>query len=345
MPLVAGGLLISLLLLLQVLGLLALHKTSLPLVRGLLGGWAEQKGFRRWFLRAIGAVALGNAIEWVVHRVRQAVARAALVNLDAVTLYLRDLGMIAHYTYKELGDLAPSWADSFAIFRHRTVPHAINTKVIPVKVAAAHAGALAGRSISLGNANRIRLGRSIDRLKKQYGLLAGILLGIDILVKGRHAARHHTDHAETIPAHTRDIGRLKAQEKALEQRLAREGSRLSTLEKVLGGLGLAGLLVRTIAKRWPWLFCRNWKKIGPRVCSMHTGLLDFLLGAGAAMFVFAELCQLIKLVGIVAARVLPKLIAPLAVAGAALCDGEHSAAPNLPLATTALPQVNNPLTF
>lgn len=280
MPLVAGGLLISLLLLLQVLGLLALHKTSLPLVRGLLGGWAEPKGFRRWFLRAIGVVALGNAIEWVVHRVRQAVARAALVNLDAVTLYLRDLGVIAHYTYKELGDLAPSWADSFALFRHRTMPHEVNRKVIPVKVAATHAGALAGRSISLGNATRIRLGRSIDRLKKQYGLLAGILLGIDILVKGRHAARHHSDHVDTIPQQGKAI--------------ADQGARIKRIEKALGLGVLAALVYRILARVAPWLFCRNVKKLGQVACGLNPATMNSLLGLLLGAYAIGNLEQMTR---------------------------------------------------
>ncbi len=280
MPFVAGGLLISLLLLLQVFGLLTLHKTSLPLVRGLLGGWAEQKGFRRWFLRAIGVVALGNAIEWVVHRVRQAVARAALVNLDAVTLYLRDLGVIAHYTYKELGDLAPSWADSFAIFRHRTVPHAIDKKVIPVKAQAAHAGTLAGRSISLGNATRIRLGRSIDRLKKQYGLLAGILLGIDILVKGRHAARHHSDHADTLPQQGKAI--------------ADQGARIKRIEKALGLGVLATLVYKVLARVAPWLFCRNVKKLGQVACELNPATMNTLLGLLLGAYAIGNLEQMAR---------------------------------------------------
>src|SRR5437879_5314937 len=83
MPIVFGGALISFLVLFGVLGLIALHRASLPLVRGLFGGWAEQRGFRRWFLRAIGLDALANAIAWVGHRVRQTVANAAAANLAA----------------------------------------------------------------------------------------------------------------------------------------------------------------------------------------------------------------------------------------------------------------------
>src|SRR5207247_9305965 len=140
-----------------------------------------------------------NAVAWVVHRVRQAVANAALANLDAVTLYLHDLGVTAHQTYKELGALMPSWADDFGLFRHHTLPRLVKTAVAPAAAGAAAAGRTAGKSISLGNATRIRLGRSIDKLRKEMGLLAGILLGIDILVKGSHARHHHTDHPRLLP--------------------------------------------------------------------------------------------------------------------------------------------------
>jgi len=275
MPVVFGGLLVSILLLLSVFGLLALHRTSLPLVRGLLGGWAEQKGFRKWFLRAIGVEALANAIEWVVHRVRQAVARAAAANLDAATLYLRDLGAIAHWTYKELGALAPSWADSFGIFRHHTLPRMLKGEIAPTKAVATSAAHTAGRSISLGNATRIRLGRSIDRLKKQYGLLAGILLGIDILVRGRHAKAHHTDHTRTIPAQGKE--------------LADHDARIKRIEKALGLGVLATLVYRVLARVAPWLFCRNWKVLGRAVCGMNPDNLAALLTLLLGVFALSDL--------------------------------------------------------
>lgn len=281
MPLVAGGLLISVLLLLQVFGLLSLHRTSLPLVRGLLGGWAEQKGFRKWFLRAIGVNALANAIEWVVHRVREAVARAAAANMDAATLYLRDLGVVAHYTYKELGAIVPSWADSFGLFRHHTLPRLLHTAVAPAAHGATVAGRLAGRSISLGNANRIRLGRSIDRLKKEVGLLAGILIGIDILVKRGHALRHHADHTRTIPAQTKELADHRA--------------RLKRIEKALGLGVIAGLVYKVLARVAPWLFCRNWKVLGRAVCGMRPDTLNTLLGLLLGVFALSDLRRTAKI--------------------------------------------------
>jgi hypothetical protein len=276
MPLVFPSLLVSILLLLSVFGLLSLHRTSLPLVRGLLGGWAEQKGFRKWFLRAIGVIALGNAIAWVVHRVRQAVARAAAANLDAATLWLRDLGIVAHYTYKELGDGWAHYADTWALFRHRTFPHAVKTAVAPATHGAIAAGRLAGRSISLGNATRIRLGRSIDRLKKHYGLLAGILLGIDILVKGRHARTHHTDHTRVLPRTAREAARAKSLADRLTDELAEARARIKRIEKALGLGVLAGLIYKVLARVAPWLFCRNVKKLGNVACGINPNTMNAL---------------------------------------------------------------------
>ena len=120
-------------------------------------------------------------------------------------------------------------------------------------------------------------------------------------------------------------------------------NRIAAIEDTLAPAAILAAIAVLLETTYEWLFCPNMERAGKAVCGMRKGLLDFLLGAGAAMFLFSELCRLIELMGVVAARVLPTLIAPLAVAGAALCDGKHSAAPNLPLATTALPQVNNPL--
>lgn len=276
MPVVFGGLLISFLVLVGVIGLISLHRASLPLVRGLLGGWAEQRGFRRWFLRAIGFVALTNAIAWVVHRVRQAVANAAAANLDAVTLYLRDLGVLAHYTYKEIGDGWAHYAQSWALFRHHTFPKSLRAATIPAEVGARRAGQLAGRSISLGNATRIRLGRSIDRLKKETGLLAGILLGIDILVKGSHAHRHHTDHTRVLPKAASDAAHAGSLADRLADDLADAKARLKRIEKALGLGVLAGLVYKVLARVAPWLFCRNVKKLGNVACGLSPSTMSAL---------------------------------------------------------------------
>jgi hypothetical protein len=282
MPEILLRLLTPFLTVLTTFGLLILHRTALPLVRGLLGGFAEQKGFRKWFFHAIGLTALANAVGWVVHRVRQAVGRAAYANMDAVTLYLRDLGVLAHWTYKEIGDGWAHYADSWALFRHGTFPHAVKVATAPAVIGARHAGILAGRSISLGNATRIRLGRSIDRLKKETGLLAGILLGIDILVKGSHAHGHHLDHTRVLPKAASDAAHAGSLAGRLAEELADAKARLKAIEKAVGLGIIAGAIYKVLARVAPWLFCRNVKKLGNVACginpSMMTALEALLLG-------------------------------------------------------------------
>jgi hypothetical protein len=294
MPLVAGGLLISILLLLQVFGLLALHKTSLPLVRGLLGSIAEQKGFRKWFFHAIGLNALVNSIAWVVQRVRQSIANAVLPNLGVTTRWLQSYGNIAHWTYKEIGDGWAHYAQSWALFRHQTFPHALKAATLPATVGARHAGQLAGRSISLGNATRIRLGRSIDRLKKETGLLAGILLGIDILVKGSHAHRHHTDHTVTLPHAAAGAARAGALAGSLADEVARTKSRLKAIEKALGLGIIAAAIYKVLARVAPWLFCRNVKKLGNVACGINPDILNTLTALLLGTLAIEDLDQLAR---------------------------------------------------
>jgi hypothetical protein len=294
MPLVAGGLLISILLLLQVFGLLALHKTSLPLVRGLLGSMAEQKGFRKWFFHAIGLTALVNSIAWVVQRVRQSIANAVLPNLGVTTLWLQSYGNIAHWTYKELGDGWANYAQSWALFRHKTFPHALKAAVLPATVGARHAGQLAGRSISLGNATRIRLGRSIDRLKKETGLLAGILLGIDILVKGSHAHRHHTDHTRVLPKAASDAAHAGSLAGRLAEELADAKARLKAIEKAVGLGIIAAAIYKVLARVAPWLFCRNVKKLGNVACGINPDILNTLTALLLGTLAIEDLDQLAR---------------------------------------------------
>src|SRR6266568_4645210 len=164
-------------------GLLILHRTASINLRAVLAGFAEKGGFRRWFFHAIGLFALAGAIDHVVHRFREAIATVLSPTLPLIGHWLQALGSAAHWTYKEYGDFAAAWANHFAWFRHRTLPHEINKRVVPVKIAAAHAGALAGRVNEREKADRRRFSRGIDRLKRETGLLAGILLGIDVLVR------------------------------------------------------------------------------------------------------------------------------------------------------------------
>ncbi len=232
MPVIFGGALVSLLVLVGVFGLLVLHRTAGINLRAFLASFAEKSGFRRWFFRAIGLTALVGAIDHVVHRFRQAIATALAPTLPLLGRWLQALGSAAHWTYKEYGDWATHWADNFAWFRHRTLPHEINKKVVPVKIAAAHAGELAGRVGARERAHSKRFEHGIDRLRRETGLLAGILLGIDILVKRHHAKGHHYDHTHTLPHAA-----------AGAEAAGREAARLGKVVTRHGAL---------LKRSWPW---------------------------------------------------------------------------------------------
>jgi hypothetical protein len=277
MPEIAARLLVPLLILLQVFGLLILHKVALPLVRGLLGGFAEQKGFRKWFFHAIGLTALVDAVKWVVHRVRQSIANAALPNMGVATLWLNSWGNIAHNTYKEIGDGWAHYADSWALFRHHTFPHALKTAAIPAERGAAWAGRQAGKSISIGNLNRIRLGRSIDRLRKEMGLLAGILLGIDILVKGLHAGHHHRDHTHTLPHAAAGAAAAGAEAARLGKVQARHSALLKALAKLATIAGFTAVTRIALGRIWPWTRCSNFGRLSKLLNCSHFGFLANLL--------------------------------------------------------------------
>jgi hypothetical protein len=265
MPIVFGGLLISVLLLAQVLGLIALHKTSLPLVRGLLGGWAEQGGFRKWFLRAIGVTALAHAIEHVVHRVRQAIARAAVANLHPVTRYFQDLRALAHFTYAELGAFGNSIADSIGLLIHHKIPSLIHRVTNPIDARARAALNAARRSISLIHSLDHRLSR--------------LLHGIDRLVRDSVIPRVRAAEHAIAGVITRDLPALRRREAALEREVYGDlRARIGRIERALGLGVFAALVYKILAKVAPWLFCRNVNTVGRAVCGLNPNQLNALLG-------------------------------------------------------------------
>jgi hypothetical protein len=242
-----------------------------PLVQALQhphGAW-----WKRVVLKPLAVVAAATL--YVEKQVRLALSHFASASLHMLTRWFNGLASSIHHTYKELSELAPDWAGAFGHFRHHTMPREINRKVIPVKVAAAHAGALAGRVGARERANNRRLTRGIDRLKRETGLLAGILLGIDILVWGRHARRHHADHARVLPRH--------------ERALRNHATRLKRIERALGLGVLAALVYKVLARVAPWLFCRNWKVLGRAVCGMNPNALNSLIGLLLGVFALSDL--------------------------------------------------------
>jgi hypothetical protein len=92
----------------------------------------------------------------------------------------------------------------------------------------------------------------------------------------RPALRHATHAVDvTIP---RALGGIRTRVRGLERELAHPSTRwLRRTATAMWGAALLGLLVRTLARRFPWLFCRKVKNVGNRLCGLDSDLLSSLL--------------------------------------------------------------------
>lgn len=281
---------VELLALLAVLVALALSRTETIWLRPLVESLQHPRGswWKRMALKPLAAVAVATL--YIERAVRHALSNFAHGSLHLLTRFFAGLAATFHHTYADYAKGWHEWADAFAWFRHKTMPATIHKQVAPANARAKAAQREAARSISLGKALRIRTGRSIDRLNRKTGLLAGILLGIDVLVHGRHAPRHHADHTRTLP-HIRDVDipHGRAVDRAHGKELADHRSRLKRVEKTLAGV-VGGLIVfRILARVAPWLFCRNWKVLGRAVCGMNPNSLANLIGLLVGAWALSDL--------------------------------------------------------
>lgn len=302
------------------------------------GGWLQpfiqattvKHGFLwRMYLRTPVPAAI-RAGAWLFHKTVKAMGDALGLSLTPLVHWLTSAGTFVWMRTNLHAQFANQVATGMLRQRKHVMPAVAKQQVAPVKAAATHAGAMAGHALQRWKAEQRTRQRSIDRIHKKWLIpLALLFKGIDNLVRHKVIPR--------INAQSHLLHRV------IPRRLARINARLKRLERITTRAAIAAVVVRVIARRFPWLFCRNVKRLGARVCGMHSDFLNVLLGLGVGMFVFSELCRFIEQVAAIAARVVPKLIGPLAVEAAALCDGEHSAAASLPLQTTALPDVPAPL--
>src|SRR5204863_9008550 len=52
---------------------------------------------------------------------------------------------------------------------------------------------------------------------------------------------------------------------------------LKRIARSMWGVALFGLLIRVLARRFPWLFCRKVSGVGRRLCGLDQDLLNALL--------------------------------------------------------------------
>jgi hypothetical protein len=90
-------------------------------------------------------------------------------------------------------------------------------------------------------------------------------------------ALHHLTHAVDV-AIPRALGGIRSRLRDVEHEIAHPSTRwLRRTATAMWGAALLGLMIRTLARRFPWLFCRQVKKVGGRICGLDASLLDSLL--------------------------------------------------------------------
>lgn len=280
MPAALGGLAIGFGILVSGLLLLGLHQTNQQWLLPLLRTLAHPHGnfLTRAALKPLSLAAGG--IAYIVAQVDHAISVSASHYMHPLARWFRGLAAFVTLTAFHAGLFARETAIGFERLTAHVIPREIG-----------------------------RVTRPIDRRAKRaikIGTIAG-LLGANLAKRFAHVLGHeirpqlhHLRHATTV-ALPHAIGRIGARERAIERELRDSiNPRLRRLAKLIGAGYLIGLIVRTLAKRFPWLFCRKVKSVGGRLCGLDQDLLNSLLldtvliAGGISVVEFARELQAIE---------------------------------------------------
>jgi hypothetical protein len=246
-------------------GAFILYRTETMWLRPLVLALQHPHGswWKRLLLKSASAVAVATL--YVEKHVRLALSQFAAGGLHLLTRAFAGLASCFHYTYRELGLVAHDIADALAYLRHHTIPRLIHAATAPIAKVAHDAYAAALDAERFAKALEKRFLRGIDRLR--VSLEAWVLTrlhGIDRLI-GRLASRvKAVEHAITVTI-PHELGAIRV--------------RLTRLEKLLGIGALTAAIIRVLARRFPWLFCRNVGTVGRAICGMNPNQLNALLAA------------------------------------------------------------------
>jgi hypothetical protein len=135
--------------------------------------------------------------------------------------------------------------------------------------------------------------KPIDRRARKAAKAAAAAAALGLAL--RHGLRHVTTktipHAANQAVHrataiaageiAHEGIRSRARDRALGERIDRLSRRVA---KWLGGAVLVGAIVKVLARRFPWLFCRRVRDTGKRLCSMNLDLWSYLLDGATLAF-------------------------------------------------------------
>jgi hypothetical protein len=242
-----------------------------------------------WKRAALLPVSLAaGAVLYVYRTVGHRISQVASHGVARVASYIGSWAVWIQHHAVVLGDFATEVATGFERLVSHTIPHVVAREVAPVF-------------------------KGIDRLEGEVRSLAHRLAvyarGIDRLLKHTilPQLRHLTHMVDvTLP---RAVGRTGSRVGALERRLLNPPKSLVKRWWKLGWVLIgAGLMLKLLAKKFPYLFCRNVKKVAQSICrpSMNQ-VVDLLLADAVAAFAIADMCDTIAAMETVAEQFEPLL--------------------------------------
>lgn len=206
-------------------------------------------------LKAVGALVKGLSfvLRFVTHHLSVAASHA----IAPVTAWVSGLAALVTNVVTTSADFAGSTAYAIERLAAHTIPHEVHK----VRVELKHGIDELRHAEAQAVAKLRAYAHGIDRIVTH-----------DVLPKIR-AAEHAI--AVTIP---HDLAGIRHRVGSLSHDLEHPSRRwLRRIAASMWGLALFGLLVKFLARRFPWLFCRKVKSVGNRLCSLDQDLLNSLL--------------------------------------------------------------------
>jgi|SRR5215475_1145107 len=223
---------------------------------------------------------LAQAGQYVFRTVGHAISQVASHGIPRIAHYFGSWTVWVQHHAATLGDFAAETATGFERLVSHTIPHVVAREIAPVF-------------------------RGIDHLEHEVRSLAHRLAtyarGIDRLLKHFVLPQiHRLAHAVDV-AIPHSIGGVRQRVGAIERRLTHPSkSYIKRIWKAGWVLVGAGLVLKFLVKKFPWLFCRNVTKAAKAVCRAPNSIIDLLLGEAFGLLVLSDICLTVSAIEVVA---------------------------------------------
>jgi hypothetical protein len=286
----------------------------------------NEVSFLVWIERALAAIARWwrQSDTHIGHEVSKGAIHGAADLVHTLDLLTLRLGQIVY----SQAYLASDQAGVLDRLIHFKIPQIVQRYLRPIRIRLGRVERLAGEALLQVRALRTSTNKRLNRIQRTQ---------IDPLKKPVRV---------TLPGR---IHRVEQDVKTVKKQQLKVGHIVSLLTFLLVPTKVVPWLVKNLTRAGlGYTTCTNMKDVGNEICASPPGSgkrlgrwLRQLLSLAPGFLAFPFICQIIGSVVALAGTIVTPLVEVLAEAGAALCDGKHSQAPDLPLETHALPP--NPL--